>query len=63
MITYLTTFGAEAAVWIVANARPEHLQAMAWLNEASGADFHLVKVEAWWTRAECGGVCPPKDAK
>lgn len=32
--------------WIVAEPRPEHVAAIAWLNEASSADFYLVKVEA-----------------
>jgi hypothetical protein len=37
---------ARGAIWIVAEPRPEHVTAMAWLNEASGADFYLVKVQA-----------------
>ena len=45
LITYLAAFDAEVAVWIVAEARPEHVQAIAWLNESS-ASFYLVKVEA-----------------
>ena len=35
-----------AAVWIVAEPRPEHVSVIAWLNESSSADFYLVKVEA-----------------
>lgn len=46
LITYLTAMSARAAVWIVAEPRPEHVAAIAWLNEASSADFYLVKVEA-----------------
>ena len=46
VITYLTSFDAAAAVWLVGDARPEHVQAIAWLNETSAADFYLVKVEA-----------------
>jgi hypothetical protein len=33
-------------LWIVAEPRPEHVAAVAWLNESTGADFFLVKVEA-----------------
>jgi hypothetical protein len=46
LITYLTALGARAAVWIVAEPRPEHVAAVAWLNDSSSADFYLVKVEA-----------------
>lgn len=46
LITYLTGIGAKAAIWIVSDPRPEHVAAMAWLNESSSADFYMVKVEA-----------------
>jgi hypothetical protein len=46
LITYLTALGARTAVWIVANPRPEHVGAIAWLNESATGDFYLVKVEA-----------------
>jgi hypothetical protein len=46
VITYLTSFDAGAAVWVVGDARPEHLQAVSWLNEASSVDFYMFKVEA-----------------
>lgn len=46
LITYLTAMNARAAIWIVSEPRPEHVAAIAWLNEATGADFYLVKVEA-----------------
>ncbi len=46
LITYLTAFDARAAVWVVAEPRTEHVQAIAWLNEASSGAFYLVKVEA-----------------
>jgi len=46
VITYLAAFEAKAAVWIVANPRPEHVSAITWLNESySGHHFYLVKVE------------------
>lgn len=46
IVTYLSSFGAKAAIWIVADPRPEHVNAIAWLNESSPADFYLVKLEA-----------------
>ena len=46
LITYLTAIEAHAAVWMVAEPRPEHVKAITWLNEFSPAAFYLVKVEA-----------------
>lgn len=46
LITYLTSMGAKAAIWIVSDPRPEHVAAIAWLNESSSAAFYMVKVEA-----------------
>lgn len=46
VITYLTALSARAAIWVVSEPRPEHVAAIAWLNESTGADFYLVKVEA-----------------
>ena len=46
VITYLTSREAKGAIWIVSEPRQEHINAMAWLNESSGSDFYLVKVEA-----------------
>ncbi len=46
VITYLTAFEAKTAIWIVAEPRPEHTRAVAWLNEASDASFYLLKAEA-----------------
>jgi len=46
LITYLTSMAAKAAIWIVSDPRPEHVAALAWLNESSSASFYLVKVEA-----------------
>jgi len=46
LITYLTAIEARTAVWIVADPRPEHVKAIAWLNESSPASFYLTKVEA-----------------
>lgn len=46
VVTYLTAMDARAAIWIVSNPRPEHVAAIAWLNESSSADFYMVKIEA-----------------
>jgi hypothetical protein len=46
VITYLVAMGATGAIWIVAEPRPEHVAAIAWLNDSSDARFYLVKVEA-----------------
>lgn len=46
LITYLVAIGAKAAIWIVADPRPEHVGAISWLNESSSARFYLVKIEA-----------------
>ena len=45
IITYLTMLDAKAAVWIVADPRPEHIGAISWLNESSAASFYLLKLE------------------
>ena len=51
VLTYLAVLDAEVAIWITADARPEHVSAVSWINEnAGGGDFYLVKVE---------GVPPP----
>ncbi|MDA1190271.1 MAG: DUF4268 domain-containing protein [Candidatus Poribacteria bacterium] len=46
LVTYLSAMGAKSAIWIVSDPRPEHVGAIAWLNESSAADFYLVKLEA-----------------
>ena len=46
LITYMVALDARAAIWVVAEPRPEHVSAITWLNEASSADFYLVKLEA-----------------
>ena len=46
LITYLTAISAKAAIWIVKEARPEHISAISWLNESSSASFYLLKLEA-----------------
>lgn len=46
LITYLTALAAKTAIWIVSDPRPEHVSAIAWLNETGSAQFYMVKVEA-----------------
>jgi hypothetical protein len=45
LLTYLVAMNAKAAIWIVSDPRPEHVNTIAWLNESSSGDFYLVKVE------------------
>jgi len=45
IITYLTTLDARMAIWIVGDPRPEHINAISWLNESSSAAFYLLKLE------------------
>lgn len=46
LLTYLAALGAKTAIWIVSDPRPEHVAAIAWLNESNSAEFYMVKVEA-----------------
>jgi len=46
LITYLTAFEAKVAIWIVSEPRPEHINAITWLNENTPEAFYLVQVEA-----------------
>jgi hypothetical protein len=46
LITYSVGMGANAAIWIVSDPRPEHVAAVTWLNESNSANFYMVKVEA-----------------
>ncbi len=46
LLTYLTAYDAQVAIWIVENPRTEHVNAIAWLNQSSSADFYLIKIEA-----------------
>lgn len=45
-ITYLVSIEARTAIWIVADPRTEHVNAINWLNESSAAEFYLIKLEA-----------------
>lgn len=46
MMVYFANLEAKAGVWIAADTRPEHVQAVTWLNESGLADFYLLKLEA-----------------
>lgn len=46
LITYLVAFDADCAIWIVEEARPEHIAAITWLNEQGSIDAFLVKAQA-----------------
>jgi hypothetical protein len=46
LVTYVAAIGAKAAIWIVSDPRPEHVTAIAWLNESNAVAFYLLKVEA-----------------
>lgn len=45
LIIYLTEKDAKAAIWIVKEARPEHIKAIGWLNESPSASFYLIKIK------------------
>ena len=49
VLTYLTNLDAKTAIWITSEPRPEHIRAVAWLNEATPADtaFYLVRLAAY----------------
>lgn len=46
LITYLSSFDAKKAIWIVTEPRQEHINAITWLNEGNNCDFYLLKIEA-----------------
>ena len=47
IITYLTSFDAKKAIWIVKEPRPEHINAISKLNESfADCDFWLLTIEA-----------------
>ena len=46
LITYLTAIDAKVGIWIVADPKPEHINAISWLNESYSASFYLIKLEA-----------------
>jgi hypothetical protein len=46
LLTYCSIYKAQAAVWVVGDARPEHIEAINLLNQSDIAEFFLVKLEA-----------------
>lgn len=48
LITYLSNLNASTAIWITSSPRPEHEQAIHWLNEwlPKNIAFYLIRVEA-----------------
>ncbi len=48
VITYLAGIGGQVAIWIVKQARSEHVKAITWLNESMQgiAEFYLLQIEA-----------------
>lgn len=48
LITYLAMIGAKTAIWITAEPREEHAEALEWLNASTPADtsFYLIRVSA-----------------
>ncbi len=49
VLTYLTNLEAKIAVWITKFPRPEHIKAVAWLNETTPDDisFFLIRLDAY----------------
>jgi len=45
ILTYVAAYDAQAAVWIAANARPEHAKAVQWLIDESSIDAWLFDIE------------------
>ena len=45
VLTYLSQLNAKTAIWIVSDPRPEHVNAVSWLNESNLAAFYLLKIE------------------
>ena len=39
IITYVVAVDAKTAIWIVSDPRPEHVNAISWLNESSSTSF------------------------
>lgn len=39
VLTYLTNLEAKTAIWIARDPRPEHIRAVAWLNESTPDDI------------------------
>jgi hypothetical protein len=47
IVTYFTNLEAKHVIWIAKDIRPEHAQAINWLNQFTGISFYLLQVEAY----------------
>ena len=45
LMTYFASLGAQVGIWVVENARSEHVSAVEWLNQSGLGSFYLVKAE------------------
>ena len=43
---YLVAIGTRTAIGIVSEPRPEHVDAITWLNESSSSDLCLLEIES-----------------
>ena len=46
LITYAASYDADVAIWVCKSPRPEHTEAVNWLNKRPECDFFLVKLSA-----------------
>jgi hypothetical protein len=46
ILTYQVMLDAEVVVWIVGDARPEHVKVFSWLNDSTPVSAYLFKLEA-----------------
>jgi hypothetical protein len=46
LLTYMAGVQAQAAIWVVAHPRPEHVKTIAWLNDSTPYAFYLIQAEA-----------------
>jgi hypothetical protein len=46
ILTYQVMLDAEVVVWVVADARPEHVKVFSWLNDSTPVSAYLFKLEA-----------------
>jgi hypothetical protein len=56
LLTYLSNLEAKVAIWIVAEARPEHVRAVEWLNDSTPDDVKVFLVRLAGYRI---GASPP----
>jgi hypothetical protein len=49
LLTYASGYDAKTMIWIVKNAREEHIKAIEWLNENTddSLNFFLINIEVW----------------